>query len=745
MTQIPCVRFLGLWWRRAVVLALLLVLGACSASESSDESGVRADSTTNTPRVIPIYLDALAVGVFDWSWTETDTASTDRADQGSVSLFAELDAWEGLFLSMPDAIKVPENGRLEFSIYSATETDIALRTSSERIGDGKQTVFRVEAGRWQRQSIALDSLGVQSQLSGVWWQQYSSSDSGGVYLDNVRVSLAEVDSPPDADNTPLDGPFATAESTSRFLSRATFGATAEDIDALTGTSASDWFRAELNKPVSSYLSAVLDKLAEPGASDPSGEPTFQGRTTPNFVFWQRAVSAPDQLRQRMMFALSQIFVISNAQSSVLFDRPTSVGAYQDVLSRHALGNYRDLLEDVSYSPAMGEYLTYLQSRKGDTSTGRMPDENYARELMQLFSIGLVQLDESGRPRQENGQTIETYDNDDVAGLARVFTGMSYALEAFEPGFVPISSDALSRPMVFFPEHHESGEKQFLGTLIPAGTSGEASVAAALDALMAHPNTPPFISRQLIQRFVSSNPSPDYVRRVSRVFSAGRFTLPDGSTVGSGRRGDLAATLASILFDEEALAEPKVDTFAGKLREPVLRFTHWARAFKASPLTVSSLPSLWNTGNADALAQAPFRSPSVFNFYRPGYVAPGTETGAAGLTMPELQLVSDSSLPGYANFMQAFVFTEGELASNDSFIPDYSEEIALADDAVALVARLNRVLAAGQLRASTAERIASFLDTLPLSDEPNLNEQGRIQRVRYAVWMVLTTPEYSVQF
>lgn len=540
--------------------------------------------------------------------------------------------------------------------------------------------------------------------------------------------------------------FGTPESVSRFLSRATFGATGAEIDQLTGASASDWFRAELSKPASSYLDVVLNELQQPGASDPSGEPTLQGRSAPNFVFWQHAIGASDQLRQRMMYALSQILVISNSQSNLLFDRPTAVAAYQDILSRHALGNYRDLLEDVTYSTAMGEYLTYMQSRKGDDDTGRMPDENYARELMQLFTIGLVELDMNGQPRMQNGEPVETYTNRDVSGLARVFTGMGYQLEAFEPGFVPVSSAALSAPMVFFPEHHENGEKQFLDVTIPAGTSGEDSVAMALDALMAHSNTPPFIARQLIQRFVTSHPSPDYVLRVASAFAQGSFTLPDGSVVGAGRHGDLAATIAAVLFDVEALSAPAADPQAGKLREPVLRFTHWARAFGVRDAAVRHQPSLWNTGGADALSQAPFRSPSVFNFYRPGYVAPGTETGAAGLTMPELQLVSASSIPGFVNFLHSFVFADGlgDVVMESGFVPDYTDQMILAETPEALVEYLNRVLVAGQLRAATRQRIVDFIGTLPLNDSSEPDGDGRLLRVMYAVLMVMTSTEYSVQ-
>lgn len=721
-----CRRMSALWF---FTIGLAFLSLSCHSPAATDELSE-----------IPIYQDEYAAGLSDWSWTTTNSSSTGEVFEGNTSLYGELRGWEAIYLRFQPVLNVPTDGYLEFSIYSESDTEIAIVTSSAATGDGTQVTISVAANQWQQESISLVDLGVQGSLLGLWWQQKSERDSGGVYLDSIRIvgAVSEV-----------NGPFSTAESTSRFLSRATFGATENDIEKLTGVSASDWFRQELSKSASRYLDETKAELQQPDAADPSGEPTFQGRTAPNFVFWKHAISAPDQLRQRMMYALSQILVISNSQTNLLFDRPTSVAAYQDILSRHALGNYRDLLEDVTYSTAMGEYLTYMQNRKGDPESGQMPDENYARELMQLFTIGLVELDMDGQPRLRNGEAIETYSNRDVSGLARVFTGMSYALEGFEPGFVPTSSAALSSPMVFFPEQHETRQKQFLDITIPAGSNGEASITTALDALMAHPNTPPFIARQLIQRFVSSHPTPGYIRRVATAFAQGRFTLPDNSVVGDGRRGDLAATVAAILFDDEALAEPGVDPQSGKLREPVLRFTHWARAFDVKALTARHLPALWYTGSADALTQSPFRSPSVFNFYRPGYIAPGTETGTAGLTMPELQLVSASSVPGFINFMRSFVFAEGQSSGDpdiaSSFIPDYSDAAALADTPIALVGRLNRVLAAGQLRPATINRIADFVSTVPLSDSQQSTYDGRSQRVMHAVLMVLTTTEYTVQF
>ena len=205
----------------------------------------------------------------------------------------------------------------------------------------------------------------------------------------------------------------TSMDASRFLARTTFGGTKTDIAALTGTDPADWLAAEFAKPASLTLP---DLLAEP--RDSEGE-LPGGRI--NTLYWDHIVSSNDQLRQRMAFALSQILVYSDAADS---DQPRR-GFYQDILIRNAFGNFRDLLDDVTYSPAMGEWLTYLANRKGDPNSGRMPDENYAREILQLFSIGLVELNMDGTPRlNAQGQQIETYSNEDIEGLARVFTGLS---------------------------------------------------------------------------------------------------------------------------------------------------------------------------------------------------------------------------------------------------------------------------------------------------------------------------------
>ena len=508
--------------------------------------------------------------------------------------------------------------------------------------------------------------------------------------------------PPPPPATQGDSGFATQESTSRLLTQATFGPTTEDISALTGTSASQWLVQEFAKPASLNLNWVVNYMDLPNSRTVDGYINDRGGEAPTYSFWINAITADDQLRQRVAYALSQIIVVSHHETaSATYNRPRAVAYYQDILTRNAFGNYRDILEEITYSPAMGLYLTYYQSQKEDPATQRMPDENYAREIMQLFTIGLNELNHDGTVKTGgDGQPIPTYDNTDVTGLAKVFTGLSLDSADFFDSIWNLPESLQSTPMKVFPEYHSTSEKSFLGTTIPAGTSGTQSIEIALDTLFQHPNLGPFISRQMIQRMVTSDPSPAYVGRVTTAFETGRYTLPDGTAIGDGKRGNMQTMVAAILMDAEARSDEMLafDTF-GKIREPAIRFAQWARAFDASGVTPQNSFDPYDPTTRAELGQEPYKSPSVFNFYRPGYVAPGSATGAAGMTVPELQITNSSTLVGYANFMAHFAFAEA-LNGNDqhssSFIPDYTDERALANDPAALVDHLDMLLASGQL-------------------------------------------------
>ena len=557
-----------------------------------------------------------------------------------------------------------------------------------------------------------------------------------------------IDPPPPP--PPDDLIYSQAEQVARFLNQSTFGATLSEIEALTDESLSLWYKNQLSLPPS-YLLPVVDELAALTIDDEINSLELSATT---IGFWRHAISADDQLRQRVAFALSEILVVSNGGGDRLTEFPTAVAYYQDLLIEHAFGNYRDLLDVVTYSPAMGFYLTYLGSKKADPQTGRMPDENYARELLQLFTIGVIELNSDGSPRlNEQGNPIETYNNDDITGLAKVFTGLNINAQAQERS----TKEAAATPMEVFPEYHSLDEKSFLGTTIAENTEAEQSITLALDHIFAHANVAPFLAEQLIQRLVMSNPSEAYIARVANVFDLGEFALPNGDIVGDGRRGDLAATTAAILFDEEAQMIQGSD--GGKLREPILRFTHWARAFNVDSVTPEFQLMLFNTSSADRLSQHPYRAPSVFNFFRPGYIAPNSLTGDNNLKAPELQIVNASSVAGYNNFMTHYIFATnetmrlGKLAdlfedesinidltnAENSFVADYQRELTLVTEPDQLLDHLSLILTHNTLSETTREHILNTLSPLPTT-----TEQQRLEKVQLAVLLVMTSPDYLIQ-
>ncbi|MCF2855874.1 DUF1800 domain-containing protein [Pseudoalteromonas sp. SMS1] len=561
---------------------------------------------------------------------------------------------------------------------------------------------------------------------------------------------------PDADNDDSDGPtqvddtFSSPERVSRFVQQATFGVTPQQIVNLHGTSASEWFKNQLALPASLVLPAVV--AAAP--NDPDDEFNLFHIEQTSLAFWRNSIAGEDQLRQRMAFALSELLVVSNAGGEVLTDIPEAVAAYQDLLITNAFGNYRTLLELITYSPAMGHYLTYMGNEKGNEQTGRMPDENYARELLQLFTLGVVALNHDGTVVQNTeGDIVELYDNSDITGLARVFTGLN--LNEDDPE--ELINTRFTMPMQIFPESHSEKEKTFLGNTIAPGTDAQASITQALDHIFNHANLAPFVTKQLIQRLVTSNPSADYVSRTVAAFETGRYTLPDGTSVGQQQRGDLAATLAAILFDQEA--RQLAPTTGGKVREPILRFTHWARAFNVENIEPKYISQLWETGASAALGQHPYRSPSVFNYFRPGYKAPGTASAQLGLVAPELQIMNASSIPGYINFMTYFVMGQQQEADIDelkeefdeigvdfdfqkalqSFKPNYQALLDIAQTPDKLVDYLDLLLCANQMSTQTKANIRAALSQIP-SDE----EDGYLPRVHLAILMVMSSPDYLVQ-
>ena len=458
------------------------------------------------------------------------------------------------------------------------------------------------------------------------------------------------------------------------------------------------------------------------------------------MVWNQLVTAPDGVRKRAALAFSEIFVVS--ANDMVSNWPVHIMAqYWDTLVAGATTNFRKLLEDITLNPAMGYYLNTRGNQK-ENAQGRQPDENYAREVMQLMTLGLYQLDNDGTVKTDtSGKPLESYTQDDVSNLARIFTGYDLDIPAAERNtFTPpgasytIESNAWTqRPMGFTPSRHSLLAATFLGTTVAAraatADAGKAALKQALDTLLNHPNTGVFISKQLIQRMTTSNPSAGYVKRVADVFSNN----------GAGVRGDMKSVVAAVLLDNEVRGPAGLsDVNFGRLREPMLRLVQWARTFGAA-----STKGSWKIGNTSStsfgLGQSPLRSPSVFNFFRPGYVPPSTAIATKGMVAPEFQLVNETTVGGYINFMSNILqngFDSGDVKAT------YAAEKTVVLDRTALVERLSLLLTGNQLSAASKAVIVNALNT-PALTAASL-DPARLNRIYAAVLLVMTAPEYLIQ-
>lgn len=496
----------------------------------------------------------------------------------------------------------------------------------------------------------------------------------------------------------------------RLLQQASFGATETDMEQVVALGPAGWIDAQLALPATSHLQRLLDEGAEPGDVDRRVQ-----------AWWEISVRAPDQLRQRVAFAWSEILVISE-RNSALADQAIATAAYYDVLVHEGLGNFRDLLEQVTLNPAMGVYLGTLGNFKGDESLGTRADENYAREVMQLFTIGLVQLHADGSPVLDaQGQPLPTYSQQDVENLARVFTGW----------YLADATDATIRPMEPVPGYHDEGEKVVMGQVFPAEQGARADLEQALDLLFHHPNTGPFLARLLIQRLVTSNPSPAYIQRVAAVFADN----------GQGVRGDLAAMVKAILLDAEA-RDPNPPPGFGKLREPLIQLTHlWrlGRAASANGDWLLDYPEYF-------IGQGPLRAPSVFSFFDPDYRPVGPE-GVADFTLPEMQLLSESTAVNQLNAWSYFTQFALWSFAGEPFIEDDFPLLHLPETALlavmpeALVQHLNLLMMAGQMPDDMYKQLVQTLNALPYAMEGL--PPGSLRLVD-ALWLMLSSPQYAVQ-
>jgi uncharacterized protein (DUF1800 family) len=563
-----------------------------------------------------------------------------------------------------------------------------------------------------------------------------------------------------AANTPSATPngyqydsISSDQEAARFLLQAQFSASDADIASVRSVGYGPWLQSQITATPGQTGAAWLDSKGF-NTITPLSRSYFSSAAA-DYMVWNQLMTSPDAPRRRMALALSEIFVTSTTVMTGYW--PAYVmAAYWDVLCANAFGNYRTLLEAITLNLAMGNYLNTRGNKKAD-GRGSAPDENYAREVMQLFTIGLVLLNQDGTPKLDgNGATSDTYSNADITEVAKVFTGYDTDTSQNTPltanpvtggGTDNVPPTTFARlPMVQKGNNHSPQASSFFQNVpgvapvsIAANVPAAAALKTTLDALFNHPNNAPFISKQLIQRLVTSNPSPAYVQRVATVYTDN----------GRGARGDLGAVYAAILQDNEARAPSGLsDPEFGKLREPMVRLAQWARTFKVPTVSTdwTKLGDLSDAGTR--LGQSPLRSPTVFNFFRPGYVPPTTAL-SAGKVVPEFQLVNESSVAGYLNYMQNAIDTG--IGGAAGLLAAYTDEIALAESPSAaspskLVERINLLLSGGQLSSATVSTITTAVGSMAgtVVNNATTTASNLRKRVCAAVLMVMASSEYLIQ-
>lgn len=560
----------------------------------------------------------------------------------------------------------------------------------------------------------------------------NKSHSASIHLDSINLKAINLKTIGQLSTVPLTAAALSAcdetvveayqKVYAKFLQQAGLSSTTLEINEVIALGYEGWINVQLNKK---HQESTWDWMVTNGYDNG----TYMFNNKPLFhCIWRQLFEAKDVLRKRMALALSEIFVINIERIGLIY-RPFAGGDYWDMLNNMAFGNYRDLLKTVTLTPLMGLYLNTRGNSKANPRYNSSPDENYARELMQLFSIGLYELNLDGTIKTDsNNKPLETYNQDDVLNLARVFTGWEFNNPEPDEKIPP---PYIRKPMIMLAKRHSELEANFLGGHIPANTDGETALEMALDIIFQHPNVAPFISKQLIQRFVTSNPSSAYIERVARVFNNN----------GNGVKGDLGAVIKTILLDKEArLNFNNTDNSRGKVKEPMLRLVQWGRTFKAK--SYSGKFEIGSLANSDEhLGQTPFTAPSVFNFFRPGYVPPNTPFAEEGLVAPELQLVNIITAASYINYMSKVVqYGAGAWAGpirKFDVNSDYKQQLALVNDVPALIKQLNLELTASQIDEATIARIISAVESI------NSGNDWEQRRIYAAISLIMALPEYLV--
>lgn len=513
------------------------------------------------------------------------------------------------------------------------------------------------------------------------------------------------------------GPASRADA-ARFLIQSTFGPSESSIDELMA--------------LGSYEAWITQQLALPASlTEPYVVSTGNGSlsTSRHYIWWENAIRGNDQLRQRLAFAWSQIFVVSDRDYE-LSNAQYAITNFYDMLATESTGNFRSMLELVTLHPVMGVYLSMVRNQQANPALNIRPDENFAREVMQLFTIGLYELTPTGEVVTTGGEPVPTYDQRTVEEFARIFTGWNYHDSR---SYDDNNFTDKREPMEPWEEFHDRGAKTLLaGEKLRANRNARPELLAALDNIFMHPNVGPFLARQLIQRLVTSNPTSDYVGRVAAVFNANA----------AGERGDLTAVTYAVLTDPEArTGHTTLPQQFGKLREPIMRLTGVWRAFDAVPGPgVGHEEYRASTKAIDQIesvvGQAPMRSHSVFNFYPPDApLAAGSD-----LVAPELAILTEIDIASTNNMLFQQIYSDNNRKTGDTTAAriNIEREYELSGRPADLIAHLESLLLTQALPAPARKALIAHLKTHPNSPE------GRLARTLDAIYGVVGSPFHLVQ-
>lgn len=560
--------------------------------------------------------------------------------------------------------------------------------------------------------------------------------------DGVSITSSD-DTQSNPENTlNQDGYLPNLNAAARFLSQATLGYNQAEIENVTEEGIEDWIETQLNIPMPYSLLSKSQEYHQ-FAKDGSGDPEYGSSAKMwDYAWWQYHMTSNDYLRQRVALALSEIMVISDKSS--FGNNPYALSDYYDILLQNAFGNYRDILQEITYHASMGVYLTFLNNPKTDAEENQFPDENYAREVMQLFTIGLNMLNTDGTVILDSlGQPIPTYDNIDIFEFSKIFTGLTWE-DRDQWGRGAHKDTSYIPKMVMWNDYHEPGEKYLLNDFVVPDRNpvdGDADISDALDNLFDHQNVGPFIGKLLIQRMVTSNPPPEYVERVAQAFNDN----------GEGIRGDMKAVIKAILLDPIAKACGSGDdpTF-GKLREPFIRYFQINKAFNATTTSGNYRNDMDNIYKF--VQQKPLTSPSVFNFYQYDYQPLGP-IEEADLFAPEFQITSAQTISGWINALYRFIVNENVADEYDLYNGEdnatYEDEISTLDISTEimytsdetlhiLVDRLNLILAQGRLTQTTEDAIVEAIKKFDKVDQDDFE-----MRAKLAIYLTMTAPEYLI--